>query len=278
MKFVPGVALFLVTGAVAIAAERPPQKIILTEEHSDFGSVWVFEEYNQRCMSFDKSTSPVLQTCFYLNSPNKIVFDYQKSFLSALFLNPNPKSVLIIGLGGGTTAMTLSNLVPETKIEAVELNPAVAKVAKEHFNFKESDRMKLFIEDGLKFVADAAKSGRKYDLIFVDAFSKDYIPVQFLSDEFVLNLKQIMSEKCVVAVNTWPGSSYEQQENDLYQKHFGWFYNLVGENRIIMVGQKLTQEQFRDVAKSWEKQFHEVGIDSANLVSEFNSIYPKTPK
>ena len=55
--------------------------------------------------------------------------NYPQMMLGALFVNPAPQSVLIIGLGGGTIPRALRELLPETRIDVVEIDPAVVRVA-----------------------------------------------------------------------------------------------------------------------------------------------------
>ena len=43
--------------------------------------------------------------------------------LGALLLNPDPHSILIIGLGGGTLPRTLEKLLPQADIDVVEIDP-----------------------------------------------------------------------------------------------------------------------------------------------------------
>ena len=51
---------------------------------------------------------------------------------SVLFV-PEPKTILVIGLGGGTLPMAFHRLFNQTTIHAVEIDTAVVKVAKKYF-------------------------------------------------------------------------------------------------------------------------------------------------
>ena len=72
--------------------------------------------------------------------PDRIVMNYPKMMLSALFVNPAPRSMLIIGLGGGTLPRTLRQVVPDTQIDVVEIDPAVVRVARRYFGFVAGDK------------------------------------------------------------------------------------------------------------------------------------------
>lgn len=119
-----------------------------------------------------------------------------------------PLRLLLIGLGGGVFPMFLHQHFPWLSLDVVELDPAVAAVAKECFGFKEDDRMHLHIAEGVQFVrdrlVDAQKGGNKdnnnntsanpdkcYNIIIVDVDSKDVTvgmscpPAAFLEPTFL---------------------------------------------------------------------------------------------
>ena len=70
-----------------------------------------------------------------------------------------PLNILIIGLGGGVLAMYCKTWLKNVKIDAVDWDDKVAIMAKNWFGLKEDENLKVHIEDGLKFVSDAAKQG-----------------------------------------------------------------------------------------------------------------------
>ncbi|XP_057837789.1 uncharacterized protein LOC131047991 isoform X2 [Cryptomeria japonica] len=71
---------------------------------------------------------------------------------------------VVIGLGAGLLPMFLHKRMPFLQIEAVELDPIVANLAKEFFGFIEDERMKLHIGDGVKMVDEMAKISKSTGL------------------------------------------------------------------------------------------------------------------
>ena len=58
----------------------------------------------------------------------------------------------------------------QVHVDAVEIDEAIARVAKEQFGFEEGDRVKLHIEDGLKFVEKVAAEAGKFTFYVVLLF------------------------------------------------------------------------------------------------------------
>ena len=85
-------------------------------------------------------------------------------------VNPQIKSVLVIGAGDGGTIRELTRYDTIENIDMVEIDGQVIEVCKEYLPQTackfDDPRVHLYIEDGLKFVR--RKSG-EYDLIIVDS-------------------------------------------------------------------------------------------------------------
>jgi spermidine synthase len=156
---------------------------------------------------------------------------------AGLLLKPDPKRILIAGLGGGTIPLVLSELFPWASIDVIEIDESVARVAKEFFFFEETDLMRVHINDARVFIKRAALKEEKYDYIVLDAFSGDYIPEHMLTQEFLEEVKQVLTPDGVVVANTFSTSRFYDHESVTYQRVFGELYNFklpTSGNRIIL--------------------------------------------
>lgn len=78
---------------------------------------------------------------------------------------------LVIGLGGGGLVNYIYHFLKEVNITAVEIDPEIVKIAKEHFGLVEDgNRLEVVIDDGLKFLKP---SERQFQTILFDVDSKD---------------------------------------------------------------------------------------------------------
>jgi spermidine synthase len=207
---------------------------IIHTEPSQFAPVVVFEEGGFRCMNFESVNDDGRQSCLNLKSPDRLVFGYTKIMMSALFINPQPRNILLIGLGGGTLARALGKVVPEAVIDTVEIDPAVARVAEQFFGYRPGPKQHLFIEDGRAFIERAHAEGRQYDVIMLDAFDVDYIPAHLLTREFLQHVHGALSPNGVLVSNTFSNSDMYDRESATYADVFGPFFNLRDGNRVII--------------------------------------------
>ncbi|MEI2781038.1 MAG: fused MFS/spermidine synthase [Candidatus Competibacter sp.] len=190
----PGNRLKTLLALFASFATTPSAAMtVIHTEKSLYRNIIVYEEDDQRCMSFSRRDQTARQTCQSLNDPDQFVFTYTRMMMGALYLNPHPRKILIIGLGGGVLPTALVKMFPDTRIDVVEIDPAVVKVARQFFGFNPDQRIQVFEEDGRVFVKRAGKSGRQYDLIMLDAFDHDYIPEHLLTQEFLFEVKALLA-------------------------------------------------------------------------------------
>ena len=262
--------ILLITSFVVIKNDNDSK--ILIKEESNFGPVWIFEENGQRCMTFIKPPTPIVQSCALTENPKIVLHGYVKLFLSTLFFNDNPQKILVIGLGGASAQNALNILLPRTQIDTVEINAVLPKIVDQYFGYKEDYRNKIFIEDGAIFAKESAAD--IYDIILIDAFNADYIPPQLLTDEFMQDIKKMLKPKGIVAINTFTVSKTYDLESDLFKRNFGQYYNLIVNTSRIMIAAKNNLPALQEiVAKSilWRYRFVEVGVDQNALLGLYQS-------
>ncbi len=216
----------------ALVASATP--LLIHTEPSTFAPVLVIEDLGQRCMSFAEVDGKARQTCFNLENPDRMVFVYTRMMTSALFVKPQPKNVLIIGLGGATIARAFEKILPDVTIDTVEIDPAVVRVAEHYFGYQQGPRQRLFVEDGRAFVERAHLEGRQYDMVMLDAFDVDYIPAHLLTKEFLQHVRAILSPAGVLVANTFTNNHMYDRESVTYASVFGDFFNLQDRNRVLI--------------------------------------------
>ena len=229
----PGPAAALALLLLANIAGAAEQRLIHSEK-SLYREVFVYEDGNTRCLCFTRLCAIGRQTCVDLRQPNRLVFEYTQMMLGALYLNPDPHSILIIGLGGGTLPRTLERLLPNADIDVVEIDPAVVGVAQQYFGFRPDERIHLTVQDGRAYVRQALRGSKRYQLIMLDAYEHQYIPEHMLTREFLGEVRSLLQPGGIVAANTFSSSRLYQNESVTYSSVFGEFYNLRSGNRVIL--------------------------------------------
>ncbi len=240
---------------------------------SDFGSIWIFDEDDSRCMSFLEPPTPIVQSCMNKSNHKIILYNYAKLFTSTLFFVDNPRKILVIGLGGASIQRALNTLLPNTQIDSVEINDKIPSLVEKYFDYKENYLNKIYIADGAEFAKNVSQE--TYDIILIDAFSADYIPPQMLTDEFMQNVKKMLTKNGVVAINTFANTKFSNIETDLFKNNFDNHYNLIVDSSKVMIAGKNplpTFDQIKDSANLWRFRFVEIGVNQYVLLNLFKNL------
>ena len=261
--------LWVLAFVAPLAAATDPGIEVLHRERSLYRSIFVYEEDGLRCMSFSRTTT-ARQSCVSLAEPGKLVFNYARMMMAALYLNPAPQRILILGLGGGTLPTAFQRLFPSAAIDAVEIDSAVVRVARKFFAFEPGPDTRVFEEDGRVFVKRMQRKSAKYDLIVLDAFDHEYIPEHMLTREFLLEVKSLLADRGVLAANTFSVSKLYDHESATYYSVFGDFFGLKQNNRVILwrSGGLLAKSDIVRNADLLETKLAPFGVDKTWLLPQ----------
>ncbi len=217
--------LFSISAATSFAQQGELKQI--HQERSLYRNILVTEDDVRRCMRFTiTERTGQNQSCRFLDDHDKLVFPYAKMVMASLMVQDNPQRILIIGLGGGTLVHTYSTLFPDAEIVISEIDEAVVEVARDYFDFVETDKIKIATEDGRVYIKRAGIRGEKFDLVILDAFNGEYIPEHLMSAEFLTEVKALLPDDGMVIANTFSTSRLYAAESVTYAQVFGEFFNI----------------------------------------------------
>lgn len=262
--------------ALMFLLAMPASADIIHTEKSLYRNILIAENGDEVCMKFSlRLRNSQNQSCMYRSQPERLVFDYTRMIMGALLVEPAPRRILIIGLGGGTLPMALHRLLPDSEIDNVEIDEAVVNMARRYFDFRETPQMRVHVRDGRLFIKQAIRQQKTYDLVILDAFNGDYIPEHLMTREFLGEVRALLSASGVVVANTFSSSALYAHESVTYASVFGPFFNVVGEdhrNRVVIaVNSGLPPEaQLKRNGEQLRTGLARVGVDPQWLLARFS--------
>lgn len=264
---IPVVTIFLLVFTCSgIAADN-----IIHRQKSLYRNIVVQESNNQRCLIFAVRKGDKNQTCMDLNDSKRIVFPYVRMIFAGLLVNPEPRSMLIIGLGGGTIPTALAELFPEVPMDVVEIDPAVVEVARQFFDYKERTGVTVHVLDARIYIKRAGLLQKKYDMVILDAFTGDYIPEHLMTKEFLQETRTLLTESGVLVANTFSTSDLYDHESVTYAAVFEELINfkMPGTlNRVIITSRDSlpSRRVLRDRAKQLASRLDTYSIPITNYI------------
>lgn len=257
--------------ATLLLASTTADAKIIHEERSLYRNILINEQNGERCMRFvvhDRATHN--QSCFYLANPRKLVFDYAKMVVASLLVKPEPKHILIVGLGGGTLPAVFHELLPTATITSVEIDPAVVKAAKRFFNYEESEQVQTVTMDARVYLKRALRENRKWDLIILDAFNGDYIPEHLMTQEFLQEVRNALQPGGLVAANTFSTSRLYHHESVTYASVFPQLKMLASSrgNRVLLASMDAFALPGPELAvQEWQPRLEPYGINVKQILA-----------
>jgi spermidine synthase len=156
--------LFVGVGCLLLAACA---NVLVHEARSDYSHIRVVDVGSQRIMYFaGEADINVVETMIDLRRPHVLQHAYSRTMMAGLLYRPEASSGLLIGLGGGAIVRFLNHHFPQFRLDVVEIDPVVVRVAREFFGITETPGTRIHVADGLEFLKHGTM---RYDLILIDA-------------------------------------------------------------------------------------------------------------
>ncbi|WP_028202173.1 fused MFS/spermidine synthase [Paraburkholderia nodosa] len=182
---------------------------------------FVLETQHAVSLHFDHFAT---QSCMSLRAPDRLTLGYTRTMMGFLLLQPAPRQICMIGLGGGSLAKYCYLHLPEVEITAVEIDPEVIAL-RDVFRIPADDaRFRVVCADGADHIRN---EGAAADVILVDAYVSGGIANQCTDIAFFGACRERLTKTGVLAMNF----TDDEPALDLYVERlksvFGASYALV---------------------------------------------------
>jgi spermidine synthase len=163
--------------------------------HLNFEAPFITRDADTRSLHFPHSE---LQSSMRLDRPDELQVDYTRTMMGFLLLQPRPRNITMVGLGGGSLVKFCHRHLPSACLTVVEINPGVIALRRE-FSIPDDDaRLSVRADDGALFVRTAAAT---IDVLLVDGFDHTGQPPALCSQAFYDDCFRALAPGGVLAVN-----------------------------------------------------------------------------
>jgi spermidine synthase len=193
-KLVLSIAI-LAAGAALVVASREnkpdPARGVAFVGQSPYGEIRVVNDYEFRYLLIDGAVHTAADTTLFYSSvmPYVNVIDLARGYFE------KPGRLLVIGLGGGSVVKRFH--MEGWDIDAVEIDPLVARIAADYFGLAEHEA-RVHLMDGRQFLLS---TDGVYDLIVLDAYGSSSIPFHLASREAFALMASKLAPDGVFALN-----------------------------------------------------------------------------
>jgi spermidine synthase len=176
---------------------------------SDYSNIRVRKLGSVRSLTFIRdSGEEVVESQVDLKKPYDLLITYTRYMFTSYLFRPRQERVLIVGLGGGSMVHFLKHHDPAVKVDVVEIDPAVVKIADKYFGVRGGGNVRIFNKDAFEYLK---KTPERYDVIYMDAFLKPSrdtdstgVPLRLKTIRFYKDLQKKLKPGGLVAFNVNP--------------------------------------------------------------------------
>lgn len=174
-----------------------PQRLI-HRAHDDEGILEVMEDSATRTLYFG---SRAKQSAMLRFNAHVLVLTYTQVMTAALLFQPAPRSVLLLGLGGGSLAKFFHHHFPECRVLAVENRAEVVAIARDWFELPGDERLEVRTDSALHYLSGPVTE--TFDLILVDIFSATGMDAELEQADFFRHCRERLTGEGVLSANLW---------------------------------------------------------------------------
>ena len=204
-----GAVLPSVCGGRGAAARSGSYGVVELDQQSDYSHIRVRKQGSVRTLMFVRdSGEEYIQSMVNMNRPYELLSTYCRAMFASYLVQPRPRRVLIVGLGGGAMVHFLEHYDEDVRVDALEIDPVVVQVADRFFNVRTRDNVRILVADGFRYLQETDQT---YDVIYIDAFLKPSEetdatgkPLSLKTERFYKDMQKHLSQPGVVVFNVNP--------------------------------------------------------------------------
>jgi spermidine synthase len=140
-----------------------------------------------------------IQSAMRLDDPDDLALAYTRAMMAALLFHPEPRDVIMIGLGGGSIAKWIYRRLPRARTVALEVDVRVVGAAHRLFHLPlGKKRLRVIVGDGADY---AARHPGSADMILLDAFVNHRQAPSIRTFDFYRAARTALRRDGVLAIN-----------------------------------------------------------------------------
>ena len=140
-----------------------------------------------------------VQSAMRIKDPLHLELSYTQAMMAFLIFAPEPRSALLVGLGGGSVAKFLFHHYPDTRIRVAEINAEVIRIARQFFFVPDDTRLEIIETDATRLLPDETN----HDVLLLDGYDAHFQVPALATPEFYQHCADALTPRGILSVNLW---------------------------------------------------------------------------
>lgn len=177
-----------------------------------------------------------VQSEMCLRHPDRLVLAYTRAIMCFALFVPDPRHIVLVGLGGGSLAKFCHRHFPDARISVIELRADVIALRAQFGVPPDDARLQVIHADAADWLAGPG-AGLGADVLVVDGFDHSGLPAALGSARFYGHCRRALCDSGVLVANIF---SYDPQYRPMLSRlelmfdgRVCRFAGVAGNNRIL---------------------------------------------
>jgi spermidine synthase len=209
------------------------------------GKPFVFDHEDMRTLHFD---GRFIQSAMSISAPDQLVLSYTRAMMALLLFHPEPRHILMIGLGGGSLAKYCYRKLPTTRITVLELESDVIALREKFAIPDDDERFQVIHADAVDYLTVMEE---KVDVILHDGYAADGLAPSLGTEDFYRLCHAALDRDGVLVSNLWGDAadlvSMMKRLYAVFDWRLWWCSASGSFNRIVFSVKSLDDAMFRSV-------------------------------
>lgn len=241
------------------------QRGIELDVKSDYSHIRVHRVNNVRTLLFVRdSGEEVVESIVDLDRTHELQVLYTRYMFLSYLYRPKQEKVLMVGLGGGSMVHFMKHYAPEAKVEVVEIDPVIVRIAAKYFGVQSGGNVNIMTVDAFEHLK---KTDSQYDVIYMDAFLKPSadtdstgVPLRLKTVRFYKDVQKKLKPDGLVVFNINPHEKLAEDVNTVRDAFAQTYvFSLPNSDGLVVVGslssKRVPRPALLTAAKELDRRF-----------------------
>lgn len=171
------------------------EEVLRRLRNGELAQPYILETTSERRLHFAHDS---VQSVMSLDEPDALVSAYTRKMMAFLLFKPNPRNIVIVGLGGGSLAKFCYRNLPRSNITVVEIDARVIALREEFCVPEDDHRFRIVCDDGAHYMSIHSE---RIDIIMVDAFDPIGLAPTLATTDFYAQVARRLSSNGLLVMN-----------------------------------------------------------------------------
>ena len=216
------------------------------------GKPFAFDHGDLRTLHFDEK---FIQSAMRISAPDALLLSYTQAMMAFLLFNPEPRHILMIGLGGGSLAKYCHRKLPATRITVLELDSDVINLRGKFVIPDDDERFQIIHADAVDYLN---AMDHQVDIILHDGFTADGLAPSLCTEAFYRLCHTVLERDGVLVSNLWGDAADLTPVMQRLYAVFDWRLWWTGAsgsfNRIVFSAKSIDEVRFQSSLSTRARQ------------------------